>query len=281
MAVLAGVVLALLSSLVWGSADFWGGTLTRRLAAISVAALSQVAGFAGLLAVWAVVGEAPDGRAIWLGAIGGIGGGVGLACFYKALAIGKMSIVSPISACGAAVPLVISLASGERPAVVAIVGAPIALGGAVLASVQEHSSGPGDRRQAVLLAGATAVGFGVFIYMLGLAGQGGSGFSALVGARLGSLSLLGLVLLALRRSPAIPRASLPAVAAVGLLDTAANGLFVAASARGLLSIVAVLGSVYPAVTLLLAHLVHGERITRVQRAGVGLAVIGVCMVSAG
>jgi len=278
---LAAVVLALLSSLVWGSADFWGGTLTRRLAAISVAALSQVAGFGALLVVWAIVGETPDGHALWLGAIGGIGGGIGLACFYKALAIGKMSIVSPISACGAAVPLIISLASGERPAVVALVGAPVALGGAVLASIQEHAAGPGDRRQAVLLAAATALGFGVFIYLLGLAGQGGSTFSALVGARVGSLSLLAVLLLALRRSPRVPRGSLPAIAAVGVLDTLANGLFVAASARGLLSVVAVLGSVYPVVTLLLAQLVHGERITRVQRLGVGIAVVGVCLVSAG
>jgi drug/metabolite transporter (DMT)-like permease len=151
----------------------------------------------------------------------------------------------------------------------------------VLASVQEHSSGPGDRRQAVLLAAATALGFGLFIYMLGLAGQGGSGFSALVGARLGSLTLLGVLLVALRRSARVPRGSLPAIAAIGLLDTLANGLFVAASARGLLSVVAVLGSVYPVVTLVLAHLVHGERITRLQRAGVGVAVVGVCLVSAG
>ena len=260
---MAAVILALLSSLVWGSADFWGGTLTRRLAAISVAALSQVAGFGALLAVWAIVGEAPNGHAIWLGALGGIGGGLGLACFYKALAIGKMSIVSPVSACGAALPLIISLASGERPPLIALVGAPLALGGAVLASIQEHSTGP--------VSGAAG----------GVGGQGGSAFSALGGARLGSLSLLAALLLALRRSPRVPRGSLPAIAVVGVLDSLANGLFVAASARGLLSIVAVLGSVYPIVTLVLAHLVHGERITRAQRLGVGIAIVGVCLVSAG
>ena len=278
---MAAIVLALASSLVWGTADFWGGTLTRRLAALTVAAVSQAAGFAGLLVVWGIVGEPVDGRAIWLGALGGLGGGIGLACFYKALAIGTMSIVSPISACGAALPLVISLATGERPGVIALVGAPIALAGAVIASVQEHGAGPGDRRQALLLAGATAVGFGVFIYLLGRAGQGGSEFSALIGARLGSLALLSTGLLLLRRSPRLPRAALPAVIAVGILDTLANGLFVAASARGLLSIVAVLGSIYPVVTVVLAHFVHGERITRVQVAGVSVALVGVALVSAG
>lgn len=278
---MAAVALALASSLVWGTADFWGGTLTKRLAALSVAALSQVAGFAGLLVVWAVVGEAPDGRALWLGALGGLGGGIGLACFYKALAIGTMSIVSPISACGAALPLAIALASGERPPLLALVGAPIALAGAVLASVEEHGAGPGGRRQALLLAGATAVGFGVFIYLLGLAGQGGSQFSGLVGARCGSLAILSLALLALRRVPGADQASLPALVAVGLLDTLANGLFVAASARGLLSIVAVLGSIYPVVTVVLAHVVHGERISRVQVAGVSVAFAGVALVTLG
>jgi drug/metabolite transporter (DMT)-like permease len=278
---MAAIALALSSSLLWGIADFWGGTITRRLAALAVATVSQVAGFAGLLALWAVIGEAPDGRAIWLGAIGGLAGGFGLACFYKALAIGTMSIVSPIAACGAALPLVVSLATGERPALIALAGAPIALGGAVLASVQEHGAGPGERRQALLLAMATAVGFGVFLYLLGLAGNGGATFSALFGARLGSLTLLGCALAVLRRSPIVPRGSLAAVAAVGVVDVAANGLFVAASSRGLLSIVAVLGSLYPVVTVVLAHLVHGERITRAQIAGVTVALVGVALVSAG
>ena len=143
---MTAIVLALASSLVWGTADFWGGTLTRQLAALTVAALSQATGFAGLLVVWGIVGEPLDSRAIWLGALGELGGGIGLACFYKALAIGTMSIVSPISACGAALPLVVSLATGERLAVIALAGAPIALAGAVLASVQEHGAGPGDRR---------------------------------------------------------------------------------------------------------------------------------------
>lgn len=278
---MAAIALALSSSLLWGMADFWGGTITRRLAALAVATVSQAFGFAALLALWAVVGEAPDGRAIWIGALGGLGGGFGIACFYKALAIGTMSIVSPIAACGAALPLVVSLATGERPAVIALAGAPIALAGAVLASVQEHGAGPGGRRQAVLLAVATAVGFGVFLYLLGLAGNGGSTFSALSGARLGSLTLLGCALVILRRSPAIPHGSLAAVAAVGLVDVAANGLFVAASSRGLLSIVAVLGSLYPVVTVVLAHLVHGERITRVQLGGITVALVGVALVSAG
>ncbi len=278
---MAAIALALSSSLLWGIADFWGGTITRRIAALAVATVSQAVGFASLLAVWAVVGEAPDGRAIWIGAIGGLAGGFGLACFYKALAIGTMSIVSPISACGAALPLVVSLATGERPAIIALAGAPIALAGAVLASVPEHGAGPGQRRQAVLLALATAVAFGVFLYLLGLAGNGGSTFSALFGARLGSLTLLGCALVVLRRSPAIPRGSLAAVAAVGLVDVAANGLFVAASSRGLLAIVAVLGSLYPVVTVVFAHLVHGERISRVQLGGITVALVGVALVSAG
>lgn len=278
---MAAILLALASSLVWGSADFWGGTLTRRLAALTVAAVSQAAGCACLLLVWAAVGGPLDGRALWLGAVGGIGLGIGLACFYKALAIGTMSVVSPITACGAALPLVVSLATGEHPATIALAGAPVALAGAILASLQEHSAGPGDRRRAVLLSIVTAVAFGVFLYALGLASHGGNELSALVGARIGSLALLSTGLLVLRRSVRMPRSVVPAVCLVGLLDTLANGLFVLASARGLLSIVAVLGSLYPVVTVVLAHLVHGERVTRVQVAGIAVALVGVTLVSAG
>lgn len=278
---MSAVLLALASSLAWGCADFWGGTLTRRAAALAVAAVSQAAGLVGLVVVWAAVGEPLEWRALWIGAIGGLGGGFGLACFYKALAIGTMSIVSPVAACGAALPLVAALAAGERPALVALAGAPVALAGAVLCSVQEHGSGVAQRRRAVLLASATAIGFGVFLWLLGVAGENGSPFSALLGARAGSLSLLLGVHLALRRVPQVPRALLLPVVAVGLLDTFANGLFATAAGLGLLSIVAVLGSLYPVATLALARVLHGERISKVQQGGVAVALLGVALVSAG
>src|SRR5262249_25462519 len=162
------------------------------------------------------------------------GGATGLAAFYRALSVGTMSIVSPVTACGALVPFVLALATGEDPSALVIGGAVIALAGAVLASVEEHRAGDSGRRRGALLAFAT----GLFVYCLGLAGRDGSTLSALVGARVGSLTLLLAACAVTRSSLRVDRASLPAVAGLGILDTTANGLFVLASARGFLSIVA-------------------------------------------
>lgn len=277
---MGAIFLALGSSLLWGLADFSGGLATRRLPLAAVTVLSQGAGFAALLALVGVAGGDLDGRAVALGLAAGAGGGVGLAAFYKGLALGTMSIVSPLAACGALVPFGLALAGGERPSALALGGAGLALAGAVLASAEEGKDGAGDRRRALALAVAAALALGLFVYFLGLAADDGETLSALFGARLGSFSLLAAGALALRASLRVgPRASL-AVAAIGLTDTGANALFALASARGLLSIVSVLGSLYPVTTVLLAHLVLGERIAAVQKVGVAVALAGVALVSA-
>ncbi len=220
-------------------------------------------------------------RSFLLGLAAGAGGGAGLAAFYRALSLGTMSVVSPLVACGAVVPFGISLASGERPAPVAVAGAGAALGGAVLASLEEHRSASAERTRAVLLAVVAAVALGLFVYFLGLGSRQGDPLSTLLGARVGSLSLL-VALAAVRRSPLrIGRRSLPAVLAVGLADVSANALFALASGHGLLALVSVLGSLYPVVTVLLAHLLLGERLTRPQQAGVAVAMAGVALIAAG
>jgi drug/metabolite transporter (DMT)-like permease len=278
---MVAIAFALGSSLVWGCADFLGGLLSRRLALAGVTIVSQGAGFVALL-LWATGdGFHLDGRALGLGLLAGVGGGIGLACFYRALAVGKMSVVSPVAACGALVPFALALATGDRPSDLVVGGAVAALAGAVLASAEEHRSGEAARREGALLAIAAAVSLGLFIYFIGLAGQHGETLSALVGARTGSLSLLVVAALVTRSRLRLQRRDLPAVAALGLLDTAANGLFVLASARGYLSIVSVLGSLYPVVTVLAAHLILGERISRLQRWGVALALAGVAVVASG
>lgn len=132
-----------------------------------VTLLSQACGLVAILLVWAVLGRGLDGRALWLGALAGISAGLGLAALYRALAIGTMSVVSPIVACGALLPFAISLATGERPSAAAVAGALAALAGAVLASVQESRAGA-HRRRAMLLAGAAAGALGLFLYLAGL-----------------------------------------------------------------------------------------------------------------
>jgi drug/metabolite transporter (DMT)-like permease len=277
----AAVLLALASAATWGAADFSGGLLSRRLPTIPVTVISQAAGFAALLAALAASGGALDGRSFSIGILAGLGGGAGLAAFYRALSLGTMSIVSPLAACGAVVPFGISLATGERPGAVSLVGAALALSGAVLASAEERSAGVADRARAISLGVVAAVTLGLFTYFLGLGSREGSVLSTLVGARVGSLAVLAGLALWTRESLRVGRRWLLPVAAVGLADVSANALFALASRHGLLALVSVLGSLYPVMTLALAHTVLEERLTRIQTAGVAVALTGVAALAAG
>jgi drug/metabolite transporter (DMT)-like permease len=187
--------------------------------------------------------------------------------------------VSPLVACGAVVPFTIAVATGERPSTLALGGAAVALVGAVLASVDERRSATPERGQAVLLAVVAALALGLFVYFLGLGSREGDALSALVGARVGSLVLLLAVAFSIRAPIRVPRTALWAVAAVGLADVSANALFALASGRGLLSLVSVLSSLYPVATVVLAHLLLGERLTRAQQAGIALAMVGVAAIA--
>jgi drug/metabolite transporter (DMT)-like permease len=273
------IALALGASLCWGAADFGGGLLTRRFPVVAVAVVSQAAGFVALLVVAGVARASIDGHGFAIGLVAGAAGGLGLAAFYRALSVGTVSVVAPVAACGAVVPLVLSLAAGDDPRAVALVGAVVALGGAVMASLEERSADEPDRRDAVALAGVAALLLGLFVFFLGRASQHGGALSALVGARTGSLSLLAVWAVATRTRVRLGRDA-RAVAGVGLMDVAANALFALASREGLLAIVSVLGSLYPVPTVVLAHVVLRERISRTQRAGVIVALLGVAMVAA-
>jgi drug/metabolite transporter (DMT)-like permease len=245
-----------------------------------VTVVSQAAGFLVLLVAVAVRGEV-GWRSFGIGLLAGAGGGAGLAAFYRALSLGTMSVVSPIAACGALVPFFISLATGERPSPVALAGAAAALGGAVLASLEERRGESPERARAVALAVVAAVALGLFVYFLGLGSREGDPVSTLTGARVASLTLL-VALAGVRHSTLrLPRSALAPVAAVGIADVSANGLFAFATGHGLLALVSVLGSLYPVATVLLAHVLLGERLTRAQQAGVGIALAGVCAIAAG
>lgn len=274
-----GLAFGLASSLVWGMADFLGGVFTRRLSLGSVVVASQTAGLAAILAVAAVLGGI-DRRAVVIGLASGACGAVGLSAFYRALATGTISIVSPVSACGALVPVGLALARGERPGALALAGSAIGLAGAVLASVQEIRGEHPAARSSMALALLAALGIGGFLWFLGRAADGGHTLPALLGARLGSLTLLGIGVLVTRSSIAMPRSQIPVVASIGLLDTAANGLFAVATQHGYITVVSVLGSEYPVATVILAHVFLGERITPPQLVGVGLVLVGVGMVGA-
>jgi drug/metabolite transporter (DMT)-like permease len=210
---------------------------------------------------------------------------VALGAFYRALAIGTMSVVAPISATAAAVPVLVGLIEGERPSTLQVAGMAIALAGVILASrepIEEGAAGGRDPNHAAIgLALVAAAGFGTFFVGIDKASATAEVPWVIVVQRCCSLALL--VIAALVARPSLPRdgASLLVLAAVGVLDLGANGLYALATTKGLLSVVSVLGSLYPAVTVVLARFVLAERIARVQEVGVVLALAGVVAISAG
>lgn len=274
---------ALTSSLCWGLADFVGGLQSRRLPVLVVLLVSQGAALAAAAVVALLSGDAlpPAGR-IALGMGAGVAGVLALACFYRALAIGTMSIVAPIAATGAVVPVVVGMATGDRPGGAQIAGMALAMAGVVLASREIHDDAEkaANARLAILLALVTALGFGLFFVGMSRAADGGV-LWALVTARVASVSCVGLLAAGTRPSFAGVRPALGPLIAIGLLDGAANGLYAFATTEGLLSVVAVLGSLYPVITILLARVVLGERVRRIQELGIAGAVVGVALIAAG
>ncbi len=278
-------LLALASSVSWGLADFLGGVQSRRHALFAVLVLSQAVALAVLLvAVAAGVPTEHDAAATAWAAGSGVLGILALTAFYRALSIGTMSIVAPLSATGAAVPVVVGLVSGERPRAVQLAGMALALIGVMLAAREAADADAEARRTnrtAVLLALVAAVGFGSFFVGMDRAEERADVAWVLLAARAPEVLLL-VVACAVRRPPlpTAPRA-LGAIAAIGLLDLLANMLFVLATGRGLLSVVGVLGALYPAVTVLLARALLHERLTRAQDAGVLVTLVGVVALAAG
>jgi drug/metabolite transporter (DMT)-like permease len=302
------IFLALLSSVLWGVADFSGGTASRRLPALVVVLGSQAVGLAAA-AVAATVARAwdePLGYLPW--AIGaGLVGAAGLVGFYRALAVGTMGVVSPIAALGVIVPVAVGLATGHWPSAVVGAGFVLAVIGVVASSGPERAQGRSLRP--VVLAIGAAVCFGATLLFI----DGGAGHSpvmTMVAMRVASVLPLGLLCLAMRaRSRAATAAGVPiatgvpipdggpdpqaaagvartgaarawaVVVVAGLFDVSANLAFAVASTRGTLAVVAILGSLYPAVTVLLARIIHTERLTRLQQAGVLVALVGVALIA--
>ena len=274
------IALALGASLAWGLGDFLGGIKSRVLSVLTVLAISQLAGFAGVLVWLAVAGESfPGWHSLAWAAAAGVGGCLGLASLYRGLAIGAMGIVAPVSAVSAAIPFVVGVASGERPSALQLVGILVALAGVALASREPTAEG-GRRAAGIGLALLAALGFGLFFVFLDRAAEDSVPW-AVTTARGVSTVIALVVAVAVGASLRPGRAHVPALVAVGLCDVAANVLFGLASTRGFLSIVAVLAALYPVVTVALAALLLHERIARAQRLGVAGALAGAALITAG
>jgi drug/metabolite transporter (DMT)-like permease len=331
------VALALAASVSWGSADFLGGLTTRRATLWAVVVGSQVVGLAGAALVVLLADRPWIGfGGLWPVLLGGLAGSVAVVTFYRALAIGTMSVVAPISATSALIPFLWGLAGGERPTGLQLAGVALAVAGVLLASVEgsrrgaavgagtlpgepaigsppheaaiRHDAGvtpdgPSDdpprgplgsqpdgpsgsgpatsrsqQRRAVALALVAAVGIGIMLLGFDATAKHDP-LWAMLGGRLSSACCFAAFLVVLRPRVRIPRSTVAPIVAVGLLDTGANGLFALATTRGYLSLVGVLGSLYPVVTVVLAYLVLRERLARHQLVGVLAALAGVALIA--
>jgi uncharacterized membrane protein len=280
MAILLGIG----SAVVYGAADFVGGLMTRRSNAFTVTFLSQVIGTFPLAVLVPLIGGTYSTSALWWGAGSGLAGASGVLLLYRGLGIGRMSVLAPVTAVEAAtVPVLFGLASGERPSTLALTGVLVAIVAITLVSSSpDENSTTGSRLRAPGMAEALGAGlfFGVFFILLERAGDD-SGIWPLVGARIASVSLLGIAVVLSRSSLRTGVATTMGIGAAGILDVGANIFYLLATHEGLLSLVAVLTSLYPASTVLLARVVLKERLIRIQMVGLGLAGAGVSLIALG
>lgn len=273
-------LLALASSAVWGTSDFFGGLVAKRLPAIAVVGVTQGLAFVLLSTIVLVrlaLGHPPEWGA-WMGwaMLAGTAGASGLVAFYTALASGTMGVVAPVASMGVVVPVVLGVATGETPTPWVWVGILVAVVGIVLASGPELSGAVSPRP--VVLAGVAAVCFGTALFSLDRAARE-SLLMALWGMRATSVTMFVIAALLLRSVGGTARRDLPQLALIGAADLLANALYATASSRGQVSVAAVLGSLYPVATILLARLVLAERLRRIQQLGVLCALAGAAVIS--
>lgn len=277
---------ALMASLIWGSSDFVGGVVSRRLRPLLVVGLAHGTAVLALVVVAAATASFPaaPGYLPWAIAAGVVGAG-GLTCFYQALATGTMGVVAPIASTGAILPVIVGLARGETPSTFQLAGIGVAVIGVMLASGPELSGGATGRRRTLALAGASALSFGTVLICLGQ-GSAHNVVMTLLTMRVASFAMVSIVVAGYlaRRRPGVQRPGLRDLgiaAFIGWTDAAANAMYGIATRHGLVSVVAVLASLYPAVTVVLARIVHDERLRGVQAAGVAFTLCGVVLLAAG
>jgi uncharacterized membrane protein len=276
------VAFAVLSAITYGAADFLGGVASKRHRPIAVVAVSQMVGLVLLLVLLPILG--PDRYRLidfgW-GAAAGVVGGAGLIFFYRGLSTGRMSVVAPLSAVMTAlVPLTFGLLIGERPSTLATVGVVAAIP-AIALITRETIDEEGESRSTGALDGFIAgIGFGAFFILISRTDPG-SGLWPLVGARAASIPFV-LLLAAGFRQPIRPLRELDAIVAwAGVLDIAANGLYLFAVRAGLVSLASVVTSLYPASTIILARIVLKEHMTATRVLGIVLALAGIALIATG
>jgi drug/metabolite transporter (DMT)-like permease len=275
------ILLALGTALCYGVSNFIGPQLSRDLPTMAVIIAGQTVALTVSTAVVIVhASGAPDAGEVGAGLLAGLGNASGLALFYYAAATGPLSIITPIGATGAIVPVLIGIATGERVGALGVAGIVLAIGGVMLAARRVGGSAEeaADLRRTVLLAAASAACFGVFLWAIAPASEAGIFW----GVMLSRISLVGSLVagtLLLGRAFRVPVVDVPKVALPGMLLFAGTLMYAAATQEGLLSVVSVIATLFPVVTVTLALVFLHERLSRVQWAGVGAALAGVVLLS--
>ncbi len=274
-------LLASISAALFGVADFFGGLSARRIAAQWTTGIAQGTGLVVIVGTALVVGGSPSGSDLGLGAAAGLCGGLGLTLFYWAMAQGPMSVVAPVSALvSALVPIAAGLADGERPGPLAMAGIVLALPAIAVISrepVDDRAAAQRPSSLPVVAALVSGVGFGAFFTLISHTGED-SGVWPLAAARAAAV-LLAMVLVvgARAEAPSLEGARLAALA--GVTDSTANIFYLFAARQGLLSVVGVIGAMYPAATVVLARVVLRERMARHQLVGLGAAALAVTLIA--
>ena len=273
-----GILLALAAAVLYGSSDFGGGLASRRLGSLRVSvAGSAVAAMAAWVTLILVGGPGPSLRAVAWGLASGLAGGAGTLVLYRGLARGQMSVVGPLSAVGAAVvPVVAGVALGERPSLLSVAGVLVALPAIVLVAASGSVRG---KLGAGLFDGlAAGLAFGILFIGLAQAGRN-AGLWPVASEQTGALLITLAIAVKTREPLRIPlrAAGLPVLA--GASGLAATLAYFYATHFSMLAIAAVLVSLYPGVTVLLARTVLHERFTPAQRAGLGLCALAIAAIA--
>ena len=274
-------LLAILSSILWGGADFFGGKLSKRYQAIAVTAVSQAFGLLiGITIIlvsssWIKPNLSWDGYFL-SGVCAGLLGFLGLIAFYTGLATGRMGVVAPISALSVLIPLTIAFINGEKPSSTQLLGMSIALTGAVFASGPELKGGLAVKP--IVLAVIAAFGFGTAIAFIAK-GSASSAIMTMTTMRFSTFIVALFLFARFRTTGGFKKKDIPLLVGIGAADFIANLLLGVATTKGLVSLAVVLGSLYPIVTALLAFKILHERLHKIQYVGIGFAIAGVAVIS--
>jgi drug/metabolite transporter (DMT)-like permease len=274
---LTPLLLALGASLAWGVSDFVGPLVARTLGTLRVLFWAQLGGLLAIGLAVAIRGQGPAGWAVLFAVLASIGGMLGLFAYYRGIQQGAISVVAPIAGVSAIVPVIFGIATGDSPSALQLGGVACALLGVALASIEHHE---GSRRVAAGagLALLAAAGFGFYFPWMHAAGKVDFWWASLV-FRTTALLLVAAVVAQQRAPLKFGKRDLAIVFAIGIGDTVGNALFAASSGHGLISLTAVLASLYPVVTVLLAASLLRERVAPMQRAGIVLTLTGVVLIS--